>query len=345
MIENEGATPEVEEIVEAPEVESVEPKSMDDTIRETLRELQGRGDEPAAESPESAEQKAERIRDKAGKFSKENTLPEAEKNPLDAPVIKAAPNTWRKEQAAKFATLPPDVQDEITRREQDFFKGIEQYKGKAQFADRMEKAITPHIDTLRTLGVNPDTAVSELLMADRKLRYGSPAEKQQYFAYLAQSYGVDPTKLQAQQNVQVDPNVEHLQNQVRQLSGYVQQQQLLSQKQEEATLTGEISKFASNPTNRHFESVRGDMSALLQAGIAKDLQDAYERAIYANPQTRAAVLAEQQAAARQEAAKKAQAARSAGSVNVTRRPSMPVSQPIGSMDDTIRSTLRRLQNA
>jgi hypothetical protein len=350
MLENEAATGIDDEIVDTQEVESApEPISMDDTIRNTLRGIQDRGDAPAdVVAPESPEQKAERIRDRQGKFARPdpNAAAPVEGVPVEqAPVIKAAPNTWRKEAQAEWGKMSPIQQDEVLRREQDFFRGIEQYKGKAQFADRMEKAITPHIDTLQSMGVNPDVAVSELLMADRKLRYGSPAEKQQYFAYLAQSYGIDPTTIQAQQNVQIDPNVQHLENQVRQLMGREQQRELLSQKQEEIALTGEISKFASNPTNRHFESVRGDMAALLQAGIAKDLQDAYERAIYANPQTRAAVLAEQQAAARAVAAKKAQEARRSGAINLPRRPSMPASQPIGTMDETIRSTLRRLQGS
>jgi hypothetical protein len=87
------------------------------------------------------------------------------------------------------------------------------------------------------------------------------------------------------------------------------------------------------------------MSALLQAGQAKDLADAYEQAVYANPTTRAAVLQQQAAAQREEAAKKAQAARAAASVNVPRRPAMPTAQPIGSMDDTIRETFRRLTGA
>jgi hypothetical protein len=86
------------------------------------------------------------------------------------------------------------------------------------------------------------------------------------------------------------------------------------------------------------------MSALLQAGTAKDLADAYEQAIYANPTTRALVLAEQQAKAKEEATQKAQAAKQAASVNTRNRPSMPVSQPIGTMDDTIRATLRRLNS-
>lgn len=87
------------------------------------------------------------------------------------------------------------------------------------------------------------------------------------------------------------------------------------------------------------------MAALLQAGQATTLEDAYEQAVYANPTTRAAMLQQQLQAARDEAAKKAQAARETASINVPRRPSMPVSQPIGTMDETIRATLRRLQNA
>ena len=54
----------------------------------------------------------------------------------------------------------------------------------------------------------------------------------------------------------------------------------------------------------HFEAVREDMAALLQAGRAKDLKDAYDMAVYANPQTRQALLEQQ----RQEALKQAQSA-------------------------------------
>jgi hypothetical protein len=87
------------------------------------------------------------------------------------------------------------------------------------------------------------------------------------------------------------------------------------------------------------------MAALLQAGQAKDLQDAYEQAVWANPQTRTSLIAQQQQEAKAKATQTAQAAKQAASVNTRARPSMPISQPIGTMDDTIRATLRRLQNA
>jgi len=342
MIENEGATPIEDEVIEVEQ-----PKSMDDTIRETLRSLKERGAE--IEAPADPEEKAERIRNEQGKFAKAEDKPVEPETPAEPevaePQIKAAPNTWKKGPAEKFVALDPEVQEEILRREADIHKGLEGYKAKAQWADTMQSAIAPFEATVRALGVTPDVAVRELMAADHKMRYGTPADKQQYFAYLAKSYGVDLSQLPATDSASVDPTVAALKQQVEQLYGHINQQQVQSKQQAEQALNSEISAFAADPKNRHFESVRGYMAALLQAGQASDLADAYEQAVYANPATRAALLAEQQAAARAESAKKAQAAKAASSVNVRNRPSMPVSQPIGSMDDTIRATLRRLQSA
>lgn len=346
MEENNVATDEV--IEEKPEV--VIEKSMDDTIRDTLRELQSKGaetDAPAdgapSDVPATPEEKAQRIRDQAGKFSAKESPVDAPSAPAETTPVKAAPNTWRKEVADKWTTLPPEVQAEVERREADFHKGIEGYRAKAQFADSMERAIAPHTDTLRNLNVAPDAAVRELLSADHKLRYGSAGEKQHYFSQLAQAYGVDLGQVQAMPAI--DPNVSAMQQRIQQLEGTLQHQSLMGQQQAEAKLNSEISAFAADPSHSHFETLKGHMAALLQAGQAKDLADAYEQASFANPTTRAAVLATQQASERAAATKKAQAAKTAASVNVRSRPSMPISQPIGSMDETIRATLRRLQNA
>lgn len=348
-LENQAATGEVEEVI-TPEVVE-QPKSMDDTIRETLRGLQDKGATvDDGDAPETPEEKADRIRDKAGKFAKEApadaqapTDPTAPVTPAE-PVV-AAPNTWKKEAAATWAALPDVARQEIARREADFHKGIEQYKQAAQFAQTVQQAIAPYQATLNSLGVTPDKAVSELMAADHRLRYGSPQEKNAYFAQLAQSYGIDLGQVQQPEQQNIDPTVAQLQSQVQQLTGWIQNQSLMGQQQQEATLNSEIASFAADPSHSHFESVRGHMSALLQAGQATSLKDAYEQAVWANPTTRAAVLQQQEAAKRAEATKTAQAAKQAASINVRSRPSMPVSQPIGSMDETIRATLRRLQSA
>ena len=138
MLENEGATPEVEQVES--EV-SEQPKSMDDTIRETLRSLKSQGIEPEA-TPEAPEEAAQRIRDEQGKFKAKEEAPVVQEAQVTEPEI-APPNTWKKDVAAKWNALPPEVRAEVARREADFHKGIEQYRGAAQFAAAMDKAIQP----------------------------------------------------------------------------------------------------------------------------------------------------------------------------------------------------------
>lgn len=349
QLEDQGATPDVEDQQAAP--------SMEDTIRDTYRSLTT--DEstaaapengPAAGSVEDPEEAAQRIRDAQGKFaakSVEESAVAPEAAPAAAePVVQAtpAPNTWKKEAAEKWATVDPVVRAEIERREQDFHKGVEQYKERAQFAQSVEKTMAPYMQTIQQLGVPPERAIGELMAADHTLRYGSAQEKSAFFAQLAHNYGIDiGHAAQVQQNT--DPNVFAAQNENQQLRAQLQNYHQTAQQQAEASLNSEIEAFKANPSHSHFESVKGHMSALLQAGQAKDLADAYEQAIYANPTTRTAVLQQQEAAKREEAAKKAQAAKAAASVNVQRRPAMPTAQPIGSMDDTIRETYRRLSGA
>ncbi len=347
-LDDQGATPEVDELIDAA-TEVVEPKSMDDTIRETLRSLQDKGIAPdtSEATPDTPEEKAQAIRDKQGKFASKEAAPLAPDAPLIPvePVSSPAPNTWKKEAQEAWGKADPQIRAEVERREADFHRGIEQYRQAANYGQSMERAMQPFAATIQSLGISPDKAVGELMAADHKLRYGTQQQKNEYFAHLAEAYGVDLNNVSAPEQQYIDPNVQALQNEVQQQRAWIQNQSLLGQQQADASLNSEISKFAADPTHSHFESVKGHMAALLQAGQVPDLASAYEQAIYANPTTRALVIAEQQSLARAEASKKAQAAKTAASVNTRSRPSMPVSQPIGSMDDTIRATLRRMQSA
>ena len=355
MLDNEASTGVVEEViapVDAPVVET----SMEDTIRDTYRDLKAKGitDEPTAteataKAPESDEEKAQRIRDAQGKFAKAPAPVEgvAPVTPEPAQPVTISPELQklglRKEEAEAFAKASPEVQQAFQRRANEMFQGMEQYKAKAQYADAMERTIAPHMDTINGFGVSPDVAVGALLNADRALRNGTPEQKQQYLAKIASDYGIDIAAVQAYEPPPFNPMISALEQKVHQLEGFFQQQVSQGQQQELSALNSTIAQFAADPKHSHFETVKGHMAALLQAQQAKDLPDAYEQAVWANPTTRAAALAEQQAKARTEATQKAQAARQVASVNTPRRPSMPVSTPIGSMDDTIRAQLRNIQ--
>lgn len=331
--------------------------AMEDTIRDALRDISERNNaaEPAADTgtqdaAETSEQIAQRTRDEQGKFSKE---PATEVDEAPADTNTGVPKELqtlglRKDEAAAFAAAPEILKQAFLRRSNEMHQGVEQYKQAAQFAQSMERAITPYAATLRSLNLTADKAVSGLMEADQRLRNGDI----QYFASLAKSYNFNPAQLaemfgaqQPSNEPRIDPNVHAAQQRIDRLEAHIQNQELTAQQQAQNELNSQISAFAADPSHSHFESVKGHMAALLQAGQAKDLADAYEQAVYANPTTRAAMLQQQAAAQREEAAKKAQAAKAAASVNVRSRPSMPVSKPIGSMDDTIRDEYRRLTGA
>jgi len=347
---DEGVTAEVEQ----EHVAEQDAPSIDDTIRQTLDEISKRGDnveEPVSEEPKTAS----RPRSADGKFApKEAPSPEPQAEeaaeddqepPVEEPAPTPAPNTWRKEVAAKWADLPAEVQSEVLRREADFHKGIEQYRVKAAFGDAIERAVSPYAATLHSLGIGPDQAVAELMAADHRLRHGSQQDKTQYFAYLAKNYGIDLGQVAefSQATPQaIDPHYAALQQELRQVRGMVESRTQAEQRREQEALHSEILRFAADPSHSHFEQVKGHMAALLQAGQAESLQDAYEQAIYANPSTRQALLQQQVEKARKEAAAKAEAARKAAGVHVRSRPSGPTTAPIGTIDDTIRATLARL---
>ena len=321
--------------------------SMDDTIRATLAEINAR-DEPEADAPEeTAEERAERVRDEKGRFAakQQEETPQATDQPIEPveePVLSPEVQRLglRKEEAAEWAKASPVLQQALLRRSEEMHRGLEQYRGAAQFAQKIAQAFQPYEHTIQQLGVSHEVAVGKLLEADNTLRYGSPEQKAHALASLAYQYGIDIGQVQA--TPAPDPQVYALQAELNQLKGFINDFQRTQQEREQGTLNSEIAKFAEG--REHFEQVREDMAALLQAGRAKDLSDAYEQAVWANPQTRAAMLAKQQAevAAKVEAERKAQEAKRANAVNVPRRGSVPAGAPTGTMDDTIRATAQKL---
>lgn len=355
-----ASTGEEEVLPQETEVIESEPKSMDDTIRETLEAIEARNSEP-----ETAEQKAERLRDEKGRFAKaEEAAPNAEaqeapktevpeeptSDPAPAPVVPPELQRLglRKEEAEAFAKADKTIQDAFIRRSEEMHKGFEQVRHKAQLGDMMERAITPYAQQLQQIGIGPDVAFQRLMQAENALRNGTPEQKVMMLHKLANDYQIDIGHVQEYQanRPYVDPQVSQLQTQLQQMQSWVQQQQQQREWQERQTLNSEIEKFKSDPANVHFEAVKNDMAGLLQAGLASSLKDAYDKAIYANPTIRSQVIAKQQAEeaerAKQEAAQKAIVAKRAAVVNMPRKGVAPPAKPVGSIDDTIRETAQRL---
>ena len=193
--------------------------------------------------------------------------------------------------------------------------GVEPLISKAQFADQMQEVLNPYMNTIQGLGIDAPKAVKALMEADHALRYSNPQEKRQYFARLAQSYGVNLNDVgyDLPQQVNVDPTIYALQNELNNVRGEVQGWKQQQEQQQNQALLGEINNFSQKA--EHFEEARPAMIQLLQSGMATDLDDAYEKAIRLNPELFDAVQSGRQAeadatkrAAANTAAKRAKAA-------------------------------------
>jgi hypothetical protein len=259
--------------------------------------------------------------DDQGRFAKgERVRKEPEPQPqeeADPPVWARPPASWKKEYHEIWQKADPKMREYAWQREEQMRAGVEPLLSKAQFADAMQEAISPYMQTIQGLGLTPDKAVAALMDADHKLRNSNPQERLAYFYQLAQSYGINLSAAQGQQpqaaQPTIDPMVYQLQqelNKVRgEVTGWKQQQEIM----ENQTLLNEINQFSMKA--EYFEEVRPAMISLLQSGMAQTLDEAYEKAIRLDPnlfeQVQQAKQAEVVAKQAKEANRAAKAARAA----------------------------------
>ena len=249
--------------------EPIVPTEAPDARRELLAQ---QFDEVAQAEPAKFE------RDEAGKFASTNGKPAEE--PVEEPVWKRAPASWKKDYHDVWQTADPRMQEYAWQREEQMRKGVEPLITKAQFADQISEVVNPYLQTIQGMGLDTPKAVKALLEADHMLRTTNGQEKLQLFSRLAQQYGVNLNEVNFQQGV--DPTIYALQNELNNVRGEVngwKQQQEQAQNQQ---LLGEIEKFSSKA--EHFEEARPTMIQLLQSGVAHTLEDAYEKAVRLDPE-------------------------------------------------------------
>jgi len=226
--------------------------------------------EPAKAEPVKAEPKAE-DQPKAQETEPRNE-PAAEdksqRNPFAA---------WKKPAQEALNQLPPETQQFIVEREQQFHKGIQQYKEDAQKGRVLSSALAPHMEYLQQLQVAPEVAINKLIETERRLRTSSPEVKAKEFVRLAHDYGIDINNLT---NVQFDPYHHNLEQRLAQQQAALEQITQSRQMAEEAQLGQTIEQFAQS--HEHFDEVRETMADLLDKGFATDLNDAYAKAVRLN---------------------------------------------------------------
>ena len=271
----------------APEVQT---ETQDDpataTVEASADESEQATAKPEAKSAEQAEQ----------------TQATTEQSASDA-SDDVAPSSWKRDVAEKWAELPAEVKAEIQRRETEYHKGIEQYKPAVQFAQDMNAAITPYFRNIQASGVPAPQAMNHLLMIEDKLRNGDEQSKLQTLVKIAHDYGID---LQKAGQTEPDPRMWQMEQQLAHERATREQVQRSVVDRDNQAITSEIEAFAHAQGHEHFEAVKPDMAVMLQSGMAKDLQDAYDKAVWARPELRQSLVEKERTEAEKRATEQAQ---------------------------------------
>ncbi len=262
-----------------------------------------------------------------------------------APTATAPPSGWTAAEKAEWSKLSPVAQAAVSRRETEIANGGKQWSEEKR---RYEGILAPVAQAARSRNMSTEQGLQTLLAAQAALDT-NPVDA---IKHIARSYGVDLATLAGTQAANGSPEATQQPNAAPQPYRDPRVDRIWqayeSQEREKSQQTVDlVTEFATSPGHEHFDAVETELMAMIPAikgqnpgwGHEKVLQEAYDRATYANPTTRAALNAAAEAAAeakRIEAAKaRANGARRAGS-SVTGAPS---GAPATQAKDSLRAEL------
>lgn len=320
-----------------------EPKTRPST-RDSVREAIKQAEAPKAEvktedAPvETDEQKAERLRNEKGQFAKAETELKteikAEEKEKPAKVYADPPSHWLGEEKLNWKHIPHGVRQAILNDQ----KALSEAQ---QALQSFERVLTPQRRQQLTMAYGNDLNGLDAIM--QTVEY-SNRDPQGFINWFAQQRGLSLSPPQQAQDGQsqidpvLKPYVERVQTLEQAIQGFQQQQQQSIQQQ----MASEVNAFLSDHVNFPYANdVKEHMGRLLNAGTASTLKDAYDQAVWANPATRARLLAEQQQTAQAKTSQAVEQKRTAAA-SVTGAPGTAKPVANGSfIKESARDTVRR----
>jgi hypothetical protein len=278
-------------------------------------------------------------------FDKANAEPEAE-------TTEPAPTGQERGPDGKFiaaanpddADLPASEQPQPAPPQNTVPDYIAPYQAEfAQRGMRPEDAVPRLIETWRNLEANPRATLEWLGRQYGLNPFAEPAQPAQPTQQPEEQEWVDPAVLALRQEL------DQLKQRDQMREAQAQAAQAEAYQRAYASVHDEVQSFAQNKARAdgvNFDALRPTMAALISSGQASDLSDAYEKAVWANPTTRAAKLEaerkQSEAAKAAENATKAAAARRAGQVNVRTDTAIPAKGR--TLDETMSLAYDRAMN-
>ena len=317
---------------------------------------------------------AEQTRDEKGRFAAKSgeapaptevpATPEASaesapENPVTPQEPAEFPQSWSAQDREVFKALPEPARNTILRREKELLADYTRKTGQAAQIMRryapIESVIAPHEESWRLSGHTPEQVLGQLVSAQKRLD-SNPIEG---ISIIMQSYGVTPQDLIDQVgagSAQNLPELHSVKEELRQLRETLSQRQQYEAQSQQQSRIEQVANFANekdaqgNLLRPHFESVSPIVERLVgplakqQPGVPLPtiLQQAYDQAVWANPQTRESLLQKERETKQQtqieEQKRKAEQAKKAG-VSINGTPgggnTNGAAAPTGSVRDTI----------
>lgn len=289
---------------------------------------------PAAEQKEdsapkeSAEAQDEPKAEAAGKEPPKD--PEKEEKPDKV----EAPARWTREEKEEFEALDPNVQRILLTRnkglESSYTKAMQQVAQERQRYGGIEQAIAPHRQSWNGTGWDDATALNNIMSywqhantdpvgfieqfaqargLDLASQFAPSTEE--ILAYLNQGEASDvPSPALhpdvARQMETLKNETQQLRQQLAQQQGYISNAEQQRMTQTRSAAAQELDAFQSatdengNPKHEFLEDLRGDMSQLLNNGIAQTLEEAYDKAMWMRPDIRSKLTESMQLRERRE---------------------------------------------
>ena len=233
----------------------------------------------------------------------------------EAPVVDPAsdaPAHWSKEHKETFAKIAPEHKQFVLERykamEGDYTRKTQEIASERKAVEAIKTAFEPIRGELQASGIDEANAIQRLVNAHVALQRDPVGT----LKLLANQYGANLSQLTDGGGEEFqDPDVLQLRNELRQrdlkiqelernFNGFVQ----TNQQRDVETMSSLIDDFAArkdaggNAQYPHLSELMGDMQRFIRP--AKNtteaeaiLKDAYEKALWANPETRQKALAEQ----------------------------------------------------
>ena len=325
---------------------------------------------PSGDAPPPVESSGgERARDENGRFAPKEAEPAKQPEPAatkqipstetvagapPANVPKASPIpppvNWKGAGKTKWNLLPVEVQKELSEE----LSGASKASSEAQ---TFRSAIGE--DRAQRLAAEYGSVENGLksILAGADMANQRPLE---FIQWLAQRAGINLASLAGQDGNQGHPQPQGMGQPNYQSSPYEQKiaqleeriQAVLQQHQQASTapILAEIERFRADPANPYFNDVEQDINRLLHAGMVKGtspserLKNAYDMAMWARPDLRQTLLAQERERLMKEDAAKVEAARKANG-SITGSPAGGKVPDSVDPDEDLDATVRRLVNA